>query len=184
MINKICIFLLSLFIFINYLIYFYPRTASPQPGSLYSNLNMYRSFGTASAENDHNCLNQDLNIQLQTPFGNVLCVKLYDFLEIRNITSTAYLPHTGKSRLDGQTFAMVKLILLPFIHCRRSGSYKTHISSLCQLRNNFFSKISHKAQYYQLTLKISTKKEPLISQKSQILRFYVYSISPNCTILA
>ena len=66
----------------------------------------------------------------------------------------------------------------------RSCSYKTHITSLCQLRNNFFSKISHKAQYYQLTLKISTKKEPLISQKSQILRFYVYSISPNCTILA
>ncbi len=50
---------------------------------------MYESFGAASAENDHNCLNQDLNIQLQTPFGNVLCVKLYDFLEIRNITSTA-----------------------------------------------------------------------------------------------
>ena len=65
-----------------------------------------------------------------------------------------------------------------------SDSYQRHIPSLCQLRNNFFSKISHKAQYYQLTLKISTKKEPLISQKSQILRFYVYSISPNCTILA
>ena len=54
---------------------------------------MYESFGAASAENDHNCLNQDLNIQFQTPFGNVLCVKLYDFLEIRNITSTdPYLP--------------------------------------------------------------------------------------------
>ena len=62
--------------------------------------------------------------------------------------------------------------------------HKTHAPSLCQLRNNFFSKISHKAQYYQLTLKISTKKEPLISQKSQTLRFYLYSISPNCTILA
>ena len=74
---------------------------------------MYGSFGAASAENDHNCLNQDLYIQLQTPFGNILCVKLYDFLEIRNITSTAYLPHTGKSRLDGQTFAMVKPLLLP-----------------------------------------------------------------------
>ena len=65
-----------------------------------------------------------------------------------------------------------------------SDSYQRHIPSLCQLRNNFFSKISHKAQYYQLTLKISTKKEPLISQKSQTLRFYLYSISPNCTILA
>ena len=62
--------------------------------------------------------------------------------------------------------------------------YEAHVASLCQLRNNFFSKISHKAQYYQLTLKISTKKEPLISQKSQTLRFYLYSISPNCTILA
>ena len=92
MINKICIFLLSLFIFINYLIYFYPRTASPQPGSLYSNLNMYRSYGTASAENDHNCLNQDLNIQLQTPFGNVLCVKLYDFLVISLRPLTCHIP--------------------------------------------------------------------------------------------
>lgn len=71
-----------------------------------------------------------------------------------------------------------------FVECGRAGAYQGHVASLCQLRNNFFSKISHKAQYYQLTLKISIKKEPLISQKSQILRFYVYSISPNCTILA
>lgn len=79
---------------------------------------------------------------------------------------------------------VMQFILIIFIHCWWSCSYKTHIASLCQLRNNFFSKISHKVQYYQLTLKISTKKEPLISQKSQTLQFYLYSISPNCTILA
>lgn len=79
---------------------------------------------------------------------------------------------------------MPRLIQIGLRNQRRSRPHNGHIPSLCQLRNNFFSKISHKAQYYQLTLKISTKKEPLISQKSQILRFYVYSISPNCTILA
>lgn len=88
------------------------------------------------------------------------------------------------ARFDRKSRSVMEFIFVPLIQCRWTGSYDAHITSLCQLRNNFFSKISHKAQYYQLTLKISTKKEPLISQKSQILRFYVYSISPNCTILA
>ena len=124
------------------------------------------------------------NGAVEAPIGNVSGVEFYYFLEICDVTSSAYLPHTGEAWLDGETFAVVEFVFLPLVHCRWSCSYKTHISSLCQLRNNFFSKISHKAQYYQLTLKISTKKEPLISQKSQTLRFYLYSISPNCTILA
>lgn len=94
---------------------------------------------------------------------------------------TQYNPHDW---LNCQPRTMVKLIQICFRNQGRASTYNRHIASLCQLRNNFFSKISHKAQYYQLTLKISIKKEPLISQKSQILRFYVYSISPNCTILA
>ncbi len=92
--------------------------------------------------------------------------------------------HSSHARFGGKAGTVVKIIFVPFIYRRRSCAYKAHVTSLCQLRNNFFSKISHKAQYYQLTLKISTKKEPLISQKSQTLRFYLYSISPNCTILA
>lgn len=83
-----------------------------------------------------------------------------------------------------ETSTVMELVFLPFIYSWWTSTYQRHIASLCQLRNNFFSKISHKAQYYQLTLKISTKKEPLISQKSQTLRFYLYFISPNCTILA
>lgn len=111
-------------------------------------------------------------------------IQSHNFLKIRNITSAAHLPHAGDSWFGRHSASVMKFVLFPFVYCRRAGSYEAHVASLCQLRNNFFSKISHKAQYYQLTLKISTKKEPLISQKSQILRFYVYSISPNCTILA
>lgn len=92
--------------------------------------------------------------------------------------------YAGDARFDCQADSVVQLIEIGFGNQRRPCADDRHVASLCQLRNNFFSKISHKAQYYQLTLKISTKKEPLISQKSQILRFYVYSISPNCTILA
>ena len=104
--------------------------------------------------------------------------------EVCDVASAADLPHSGDSGLDGDSGTVVQLILFQLIGEDRAGSHKAHGASLCQLRNNFFSKISHKVQYYQLTLKISTKKEPLISQESQILRFYVYSISPNCTILA
>ena len=117
-------------------------------------------------------------------FRDILRIQFYNFFEVRNLASSAYLPHTSQAWFDCQSCSVMELIFLPLIHCRRTGSYEAHVTSLCQLRNNFFSKISHKAQYYQLTLKISIKKEPLISQKSQILRFYVYSISPNCTILA
>ena len=106
------------------------------------------------------------------------------FLHIRFSDHTLHRLHTGNAWFDGYSGSVVKFILFQLIRQNRSGSNQAHGSSLCQLRNNFFSKISHKAQYYQLTLKISIKKEPLISQKSQILRFYVYSISPNCTILA
>ena len=100
------------------------------------------------------------------------------------LSFTGNLPHTRNARFDRKSRSVMEFIFVPLIQCRWASSYDAHITSLCQLRNNFFSKISHKAQYYQLTLKISTKKEPLISQKSQTLRFYLYSISPNCTILA
>lgn len=125
-----------------------------------------------------------LYIQPNIPLRNILRIQPHDLLKIRNITPTTNLPHPGNSRLNGNPCSVMQLILLQLIRQNRSGTHQTHGPSLCQLRNNFFSKISHKAQYYQLTLKISIKKEPLISQKSQILRFYVYSISPNCTILA
>ena len=95
-------------------------------------------------------------------------------LQVCDVASAADLPHSGDSGFDGDSGSVVKLILFQLVGEDGAGSHKAHGSSLCQLRNNFFSKISHKAQYYQLTLKISTKKEPLISQKSQILRFYKY----------
>ena len=135
-------------------------------------------------QNRQHRLKQNLNIQSNIPLRNILCIQSYNLLKIRDVTSTTHLPHSGNTRLNSNSGSVMKFILFQLIWEDWSGSDQTHRSSLCQLRNNFFSKISHKAQYYQLTLKISTKKEPLISQKSQILRFYVYSISPNCTILA
>ena len=134
--------------------------------------------------NSKDCFYQNLNIQSNIPFLYVLGIQSHNFLKIRNITSAAHLPHAGDSWFGRHSASVMKFVLFPFVYCRRAGSYEAQVSSLCQLRNNFFSKISHKAQYYQLTLKISTKKEPLISQKYQTLRFYLYSISPNCTILA
>lgn len=105
----------------------------------------------------------------QTVLLYVLGIQSHNFLKIRNITSAAHLPHAGDSWFGRHSASVMKFVLFPFVYCRRAGSYEAHVASLCQLRNNFFSKISHKAQYYQLTLKISTKKEPLISQKSHTL---------------
>ena len=120
----------------------------------------------------------------EVPVLDIFPVQLHDFVEIRDTAPPANLPHSGDSRFHGESGTVSELVLFYLGDEGRSGAYEGDITSLCQLRNNFFSKISHKAQYYQLTLKISTKKEPLISQKSQTLRFYLYSISPNCTILA
>lgn len=131
-----------------------------------------------------NGLQQNLQIQPDAPLIDIACIQPHDFLEVQHIAPAVYLPHTGDAGLGRQSHAVTRLIEPDLFLCRRAGTHEAHIASLCQLRNNFFSKISHKAQYYQLTLKISTKKEPLISQKSQTLRFYLYSISPNCTILA
>lgn len=133
---------------------------------------------------NHNCLQKYLNVQSNIPILYILFIQSHNFLKIRNITSPTNLPHPRNPRLYRQPYLMMRFIQIRLRNQRRSRPYNGHIPSLCQLRNNFFSKISHKAQYYQLTLKISTKKEPLISQKSQTLRFYLYSISPNCTILA
>lgn len=119
------------------------------------------------------------------PSRIIVCHNYFTFhLQVRYVASSANLPHSGKAWFCCETSTVMELVFLPFIYSWWTSTYQRHIASLCQLRNNFFSKISHKAQYYQLTLKISTKKEPLISQKSQTLRFYLYSISPNCTILA
>ena len=159
-------------------------TADHHSSILYLSLPSNPSLGSAALKHDSDGLEQNLNIHSDIPVLDIFHIKFYNFLKVSDITSSAHLPHSGQSRFHGKSSAVIWLILFPLIYCWWTSSYETHISSLCQLRNNFFSKISHKAQYYQLTLKISTKKEPLISQKSQTLRFYLYSISPNCTILA
>ena len=62
------------------------------------------------------------------PFAYVLFIKFYDFFEVCDVASSAYLPHTSQSRLDCQSCSVMELIFLPLIHCRRTGSYKAHVA--------------------------------------------------------
>ena len=60
-----------------------------------------------------------------------------------------------------------------------SRSYKTHISSWCKGRNNFFSKKFFHHRTMHLPSKNRTKKEPPISQKSL---FYAISLKFICCL--
>ena len=80
------------------------------------------------------------------------CGRFY-CMATRNDHLVWYCPSTRKTnglqichaRFGGKAGTVVKIIFVPFIYRRRSCAYKAHVTSLCQLRNNFFSKISHKA---------------------------------------
>lgn len=56
------------------------------------------------------------------PFAYVLFIKFYDFFEVCDVASSAYLPHSGKSRLGCEAGAVMKFVFIPFVYCWRAGS--------------------------------------------------------------
>ena len=56
------------------------------------------------------------------PFAYVLFIKFYDFFEVCDVASSAYLPHSGKSRLGCKAGAVMKFVFIPFVYCWRAGS--------------------------------------------------------------
>lgn len=56
------------------------------------------------------------------PFAYVLFIKFYDFFEVCDVASSAYLPHSGKSRLGCEAGTVMKFVFIPFVYCWRAGS--------------------------------------------------------------
>lgn len=43
-------------------------------------------------------------------------------LEVCDVASSAYLPHSGKSRLGCEAGTVMKFVFIPFVYCWRAGS--------------------------------------------------------------
>lgn len=91
-------------------------------------------------QNRQNRLKQNLNIQSDIPLGNIFCIQADDLFKVCDVASAADLPHSGDSRLDGDSGTVVQPILFQFVGEDGTGSHKAHGASLCQLRNNFLYK--------------------------------------------
>ena len=50
--------------------------------------------------------------------GLACCIRL----EVCDVASSAYLPHSGKSRLGCEAGAMMKFVFIPFVYCWRAGT--------------------------------------------------------------
>ena len=53
---------------------------------------------------------------------DVLFIEFYDFFEVCDVASSAYLPHSGKSRLGCEAGTVMKFVFIPFVYCWRTGS--------------------------------------------------------------
>lgn len=47
---------------------------------------------------------------ISCPFTDIFCIQSHDFFKICDITSTAYLPHTGNSWFDGDSGSVMQFI--------------------------------------------------------------------------
>ena len=61
------------------------------------------SHGSFLFKHHQHSFKKDLDIQPNIPIADVLLVQAYYFLEICNVASSAYLPHSGNSRFDGES---------------------------------------------------------------------------------
>ena len=77
----------------------------------------HRSF---FLQHDHHGFYQYLHIQSDIPVLDIFLIESYHFLEIRDIASSADLPHAGDSRLDCQSRFMPRLIQVGLRNQRRS----------------------------------------------------------------
>lgn len=62
------------------------------------------------------------HIQSDIPLGNIFCIQADDFFKVCDVASAADLPHSGDSRLDGDSGTVVQLILFQLIGEDRAGS--------------------------------------------------------------
>lgn len=44
------------------------------------------------------------------------------YLQVCDVASPAYLPHSGKSRLGCEAGAVMKFVFIPFVYCWRAGT--------------------------------------------------------------
>lgn len=69
------------------------------------------------------CPNDSMSdIKSHCPFAYVLFIEFYDFFEVCDVASSAYLPHSGKSRLGCEAGAVMKFVFIPFVYCWRAGT--------------------------------------------------------------
>lgn len=47
---------------------------------------------------------------------------VYEIPEVCDVASSAYLPHSGKSRLGCEAGTVMKFVFIPFVYCWRAGS--------------------------------------------------------------
>ena len=66
--------------------------------------------------------NKDIDVKSHCPFAYVLFIEFYDFFEVCDIASSAYLPHSGKSWLGCEAGAVMKFVFIPFVYCWRAGT--------------------------------------------------------------
>ena len=69
-----------------------------------------------------------LYVELYT-FIETFCIQADDFFKVCDVASAADLPHSGDSRLDGDSGTVVQLILFQLIGEDRAGSHKAHGAS-------------------------------------------------------
>lgn len=62
------------------------------------------------------------DVKSHCPFAYVLFIEFYDFFEVCDVASSAYLPHSGKSRLGCEAGTVMKFVFIPFVYCWRTGS--------------------------------------------------------------
>ena len=66
--------------------------------------------------------NVDGHIQSDIPLGNIFCIQADDLFKVCDVASAADLPHSGDSRLDGDSGTVVQLILFQFVGEDGTGS--------------------------------------------------------------
>lgn len=85
------------------------------------------SHGTPALEDHLYGLQQDLQVQREPVIENILRIQPDDLFKVRDLASSAHLPHAGDAGLDGEAGAVMILVLFPFVHRGRAGADEAHV---------------------------------------------------------
>ena len=86
------------------------------------------SHCTVLGEHIPDGLQDELDIQAETPVLDIFRIQPDDLFEVRDVAAAAGLPHAGDAGAEGQPCPMVILVLLPLVHRGRAGADNAHIS--------------------------------------------------------